>query len=276
MSELQRFCENEGISVERNFLKFPESVIRVKIDVGLSHDAVQSFRWLKEDPSLGVVGIEPLNQNVSEVRQLIKANPDAQSIGERFVILPIALGEEIGTRAVFVTEGDAGSSSFFQPKIHDVSHRETVPVFRLKDVLELISTLDFPRIDFIKTDCQGSDLDILKGASNQLERVAIVTAEAEDEAYVGTANSEDSLDEFMSSMGFVRHNPRSPFRRRVGSALSRFNWIHVLYSKFKKIAKRRTVPIANRINIRVEDPTYINSRFLAEVESGGVTAFQEG
>ena len=276
LGKLRLFCQNKEVTLAGDFLNFPACVTRVKIDVGLSHDAVQSFQWLQNDPSVGVVGIEPLSQNVSEVRRLINATLPEQSIRERFLILPIALGRETGTRVIYVTQDDAGSSSFFQPKLHGVSHQELVPVFRLEDVLQLINPLDFPRIDFIKTDCQGADLEILKSGSNQLERVAVVTAEAEDDAYVGTENSEESLDTYMMSLDFIRHNPRSALRRRVGRAFSRFNWVHVFYSKVKKIGLRRAAPRDNQRNIRVEDPTYVNSRYLAAVELGEITAFQEG
>lgn len=276
LGKLRLFCKKEGVPFAGDFLKFPGSVTKVKIDVGLSHDAVQSFRWLQDDPTVGVVGIEPLSQNVSKVRGLINANLPEQSISERFLILPIALGRETGTRIIYVTQDDAGSSSFFQPKLHGVSHQELVPVFRLDDVLQLISPVDFPRMDFLKTDCQGADLEILQSGSNQLEKVAVITAEAEDDAYVGTENSEESLDKYMSSLDFIRHNPRSALRRRVGRALYRFTWIHVFYLKIKKSCLRRAEPRGNQRNIQVEDPTYVNSRYLAAVESGEVTAFQEG
>lgn len=276
MSKLRFLCENEGVPMLRNFLKFPASVTRVKIDVGLSHDAPQSFRWLQDDPSVGIVGIEPLSHNVSEVRRLLKAINVDKSIGERFMVLPIALGDEMGTRAVFVTDGDAGSSSFFQPKLHAVSHNELVPVFRLEDVLELINPFDFPRIDYLKTDCQGADLEILKSGSDGLARVAVVTAEAENKAYIGTSNSEKSLDTYMNSVGFARYNPRSAVRRLVGNALSRFNWVHILYSSMKRNGKLRGMAKSGQRSIQVEDPTYINSRYLDVIESGEVTAFQEG
>ena len=276
MSKLRFLCVNEGAPLLGDFLKFPASVKRVKVDVGLSHDAPQSFRWLQDDPNVGVVGIEPLSQNVSGVKRLIEARNLQQSVRERFIILPIALGDEVGTRVVFVTDGDAGSSSFFQPKLYAVSHNELVPVFRLDDVLELISPFDFPRIDYLKTDCQGADLEILMSGSNGLARVAVVTAEAENQAYIGTSNSEKSLDAYLNSLGFVRYNPRSAVRRLIGNAFSRFNWVQVAYSSIKKNSKLRTLSKSGQRRIQVEDPTYFNSRHLEIVESGEVTAFQEG
>ena len=264
-----------NIPLARNNVLFPECVTKIKIDVGLSSDAPQSFQWLESDPNVGVIGIEPLDFNVAAVKAKIQTHQDSQSLLPRFHILPFALGAKVEKRTIFITAGDAGSSSLFMPLSMDVLRKEIVPVIRLEQVLGFIDSVRFPMIDYFKTDSQGSDLEILQSGSNSLKRVAIVTAEAENNAYLETSNSEEEMDAFMSSMGFVRHNPRSALRRKAGGMLAHIAIVHTIYSALKKLIafldmKRKDSPL------QVEDPTFVNRLFADRISAGDVTAWQKG
>jgi FkbM family methyltransferase len=264
-----------NIPLSRKNIQFPDHVTNIKIDVGLSSDAPQSFHWLESDPNVGVIGIEPLDFNVAAVKAKALTHQNAQSLVPRFHILPFALGPRVEQRTIFITAGDAGSSSLFMPLSMEVLRKETIPVFRLEQVLALIDSVRFPMIDYLKTDSQGSDLEILQSGSNSLQRVAIVTAEAENKAYLGTSNSEEEMDAFMSSIGFVRHNPRSAIRKKVGGMLAHISIVHTIYSALKRsIAfldlKRGDSPL------QVEDPTFVNRLFADRVSAGEVTAWQKG
>ena len=272
---LIEICKSETIPVQGNRIVFPAYVKRIKLDVGLSNDAGQSLQWLNSDPDLGVVGIEPLQENVNGVKELVLSRDSGTSLEGRFHILPIALGTKVETRTIFVTSGDAGSSSLFKPLSILVLREETVRVFRLDEVLDLIDERRFPIIHFLKLDCQGSDLEILKSASSALRRVAVVTAEAEDTSYLGTSNSEEEMDLYMTSQGFMRHNPRSPLRRKVGSWLAPLSVVHTIYGFLKRMLAHFSFK-KNNSPLQVEDPTYVNKLFATSVYSGEITAWQKG
>ena len=94
-----------------------------------------------------------------------------------------------------------------------------VPVLLLEDVLERIpAKID---IEFLKTDVQGVDLQVLKSAGDQLRRVWRVKTEVivhYEGAYLGegedTPGSEDDFTSYMNRMGFdfVRDHKIAPKR----------------------------------------------------------------
>jgi hypothetical protein len=81
-----------------------------------------------------------------------------------------------------------------------------VPIFRLSSFFDIFPFELIPLIDYIKIDAQGADLDIVKGAGDYLsERVVCITIEPENVEYVGTANAECDIEEFMNRIGFKRY-----------------------------------------------------------------------
>lgn len=104
----------------------------------------------------------------------------------------------------YVTEGDCGCSSLYQPKNLGNYTEIIVPVFRLDTFLQMLPWDRFEYIEYIKIDAQGADLNILKGAGKYLERVVYVTAEAETYHYHDTINTEQNINLFMISNGFAR------------------------------------------------------------------------
>jgi FkbM family methyltransferase len=270
MGSLAEFARASGVPISGGYFSFPAGISRVKVDVGLSWDAVQTIRWLRDDPQLAVVGVEPIPSNVASVRSIIESSEDFRN---RFLLLPVALADTPGLRKLFVTKGDKGSSSLFIPLQHEWEEEITVPAFTLRQVQELIDPIRFPRIDYLKTDCQGSDLDIVRGAGDAIARFAIVTVEAENVAYEGTSNSELDIEVFFEKAGFTRINPRSQARRLIGKVLQPFTIVHRVYDWLKR---SRAVSAVTTPQIEVEDPTFVNEKYAAELANGEITAYQRG
>lgn len=262
-----------GFDVSDSPLQLGPKIVRVKIDVGLSFDAVQSFRWLAEDPDLAVIGFDPLEQNISEVRK----RSIERGYSDRFIALRLALGETAGMFPFFVTEDDAGSSSLFRPKVFGVQREEEVPVVTLASVMSFVNLEDFPRIDFLKTDCQGADISVLIGAGDFLSSVAIITCETETKGYEGTKNSERAIEKLLHDRGFLRQNPRSPFRQSLGKLLYGSAIVHVIHSRMKKLLMKLAQANSGvRPAIDTDDPTFINARWKAEIDRAEITAYQQG
>ena len=252
----------------------PDWVKRVKIDVGLSYSAANSVRWIREDPNLIVFGFEPLPESCTKLRHWLLGQRDSNSLFKQLMILPVALGRVGGTAELHITADDTASSSLLTPKHMGQSGKLPVQVFTIAELLRAIPRERVSCIDYLKLDCQGMDLEILKGAGADLTRIALVTAEAEDDQYLDSSNSLRELVGFMKSNGFIHLNSRSKLRVLVGRLLSRINFIRALQIR---LPVRPSQQVASpTLSVSVEDPTFVNRVFLEEVMSGRITGSQKG
>jgi len=181
-----------------------------------------------------------------------------------------------GTAQLHITAQDTSSSSLLAPK--EMKQREsiTVPLYPLADLMEAIPWDRISRVDYLKLDCQGVDLQILKsaGGGGWLKKVAIITAESEDEQYVGSSNGLKDLIGYMKFNDFIHLNPRSSIRVYVGKLLSRISIVRA-FSIRLPVKNAREVA-SSKLSIMSEDPTFVNRAFLSEVMAGEITAFQRG
>lgn len=269
------YLKEAGLQIqEGGTIVMPDWVRRVKVDVGLSYSAPNSIKWIREDPNLMVFGFEPLPESCEELRRELSKHHDSEVLARQLIVLPVALGVKAGMAQLHVT-AETASSSLLPPKEIEQVETVTVPVFPLSDLMRSIPLGMIERVDYLKLDCQGLDLEILKATGpDWLRRIAIVTAEAEDEQYVGSSNGLRALIEFMTAIGFIHLNPRSSLRVSVGKLLSKSSIVRALRIRFP-VRRSREADSAN-ISIQVEDPTFINRAFLREVLDGEITGFQKG
>jgi FkbM family methyltransferase len=122
-----------------------------------------------------------------------------------------ALGSAPGTFEINVMEGSE-FCSFLTPlgeqgprhehSQNNVTHRESVPVKRLDDVLdECLQGIEEPSI-FLKIDTQGFDLEVARGATATLDRIKLVQAEVSfNPIYAGMPAYSEFIDAFRK-LGF--------------------------------------------------------------------------
>jgi len=153
-------------------IKVPEYANHIKIDVGLSHTAVNSILWIN-NPDLKdrhIFAFEPqkfLNpfRNIETSRfTFINAGLDNISEGE--------------VQEMFICGEDPGRSSVYTPNTFVPSRKETVFMIPFISFLEKIPWKRFDFIEHLKTDTQGNDLRILKNASEYLKRIVFLEVEA--------------------------------------------------------------------------------------------------
>jgi len=280
--DLSEILKLAGFKFEEDgLIHIPDRFQRVKIDVGLSLDAPNAVSWLRSDPNLLVLGFEANPKCIESVRKTIRQLDVGDDLANRLWLIPMALGEKTQTRKFYETI-NPGWSSFYKPRNFEVLRSYFIPVAALDDVLDLVK---FPvlinYIDHLKTDCQGGDLDVIRGAVRNLHRTAIVTCESESNQYRSATNSEGDMRRFLNSLGFVQHNPRSIIRRVIGDL--------ILHSPFHELVARliatirtwnRSISISNNggdpFPINVEDPTFVNLRYSHLVADGVISAFQKG
>jgi FkbM family methyltransferase len=192
---------NHGRTIEGADGRFalPRGVRRVWIDVG-AHLLEQTRAELERHHDVAVVAIEPLE----ECWTTWPDNP-------RLVALPVAISLERGSMDFHVNSDNATSSLLSSVEGNSVSQytrtvRVTrVPVLRLEDVLERIPAA--VEVEFVKTDVQGHDLQVLKSAGEQIRRVEKVQAEVINEKiYEGSGElrpgTEAEFVTYMESQGF--------------------------------------------------------------------------
>ncbi len=212
ISQTISFREDGKISI-------PSHIKHIKLDIGLSYSAPMSQYWLTHEDDLLVFGFEPNPEAVHSILQGAKkrhaghGDPlDKKFIGTQFFIIPSALGLQSMSNSLmkfYVTKDDCGCSSLYRPKEMEIERIVNVPVFSLSDFFDLFPFDTHPVIDYIKIDAQGADLEIAKGAGRYLaEKVVYITLEPENDQYENTANSHQSIDAYMHSIGFIPHTSK--------------------------------------------------------------------
>jgi FkbM family methyltransferase len=112
-----------------------------------------------------------------------------------FAYFNYLLGEVNYKEASFYAVGNTGDSYYKEINpIYDLNAPTQMQI-RTLDSLVLEHSLPFP--DFIKLDTQGSELDILRGATNTLKKVKLIVAELP----IGTLNpGSPGIEEFLTFM----------------------------------------------------------------------------
>lgn len=196
---------NHGRDVFRpdGMLKLPPRVKVVHIDVG-AH-MLETTSWVLEQtgdrPTIGLIAIEPQEQCWAKW-------PDRA----RLISLPVAIFTERGTMDFHVNAADVTSSlatsktgTELDAQLTTVEVRK-VPVLRLEDVLAAIPPEI--EIDYLKSDVQGADLQVLQSAGEQLRRVRRVKVEVVNAPYYTDvpghkAGTEAEIVEYMEKTGFL-------------------------------------------------------------------------
>lgn len=249
-----------GIHVDqRGNIVFPEWCKSLKIDVGLSFTAKMSFDWLnRQQDDLIVFAFEPVLANIQKIQSQILNHTDHNWLKQRLILLPLALGEQYGIRNFYLTQ-DTAQSSLLVPKKAELSSVEAVEVVTLEAFMSLVPRETFPLVDHLKTDCQGTDLDVILGAGDSISRFICITAEAETTNYKNSRNNLKGIRRKLETSGFAQINPRHPTRILIGDFIKRFSWLHKLYLLLRKTHLESHKVNSFGITFEVEDPTFMNT-----------------
>ena len=151
--------------------------INCVLDVGANDgDYGDELRRLGYDGH--IVSFEPVSSNFQRLLERKKRDP-------KWTAHQIALGESDGEAEINVLQGHT-FSSFLSPSAYGVSRfgrkmnverKETVKVRRLDHVLrEVLADVPNPRV-FLKTDTQGFDMAVIRGARDEMSSILGVQME---------------------------------------------------------------------------------------------------
>ena len=208
----------------------------IKIDVGCDMAAPHASSWLARDDGAFVIAIEPNKENLTSLskghgsaRDLSGGNApylrsSTQEILKRgevihrynpdnFVLLPIAIDQvEKPTRKTFYSFSGSHSalSSLCEPTItitENATHGpEEITCSSLEHILDELELQDAEVIGVVKTDCQGSDLAVIKSLGKYLQKVRLIKSEWSTGTAYNTCDSADhnaeKLERFLNSHAF--------------------------------------------------------------------------
>ena len=156
--------ENELVTGEYHFRskilpKYCKEDSPVLLDVG-ANEGGYSKLLIDTFPQSKIIAFEPHPSTASKLKK---------DFGSRINVQQMALGSGVGTITLFDYLNADGSqhASIYEDVIKDIHHGKaighTVDVDRLDSVAERLGLSD--RINLIKVDTEGNELEVLKGAS---------------------------------------------------------------------------------------------------------------
>jgi hypothetical protein len=215
-------------------IKLNPNIKRVRLDVGTSSTAPNSAFWLSKYNDMAVFGFEPNPFNAECVRngtdvypndyKLIKnkgiVTKDNTTIatfeekGNQFELFEVAVDNvDTPTKKRFycTSELNTGCSSLHKPideRLNGVVTEKEVDVtaIPLKEFFENFDWEHIPFIEFLKTDTQSNDLNVIKSCSEYLKKICFVQSEYyAHSAYEGELSQSEAFTNFnnyMISNGF--------------------------------------------------------------------------
>ena len=174
--------------------------LKLKFDIGLSFNMPNASKWLTDDEQTYVIGIEPHPNNFKSCCSHVETH----HAGNRCYLIEAAISN-VGTpedRDFYGLSGDPGTSSLCKPigRFENLVDRVyTVETISLKEILD---NLNYERIDVLKSDTQGNDLNVMKSAGDHLKNVDFIYAEYDESDDYENANTGEELDQYLEKMGF--------------------------------------------------------------------------
>jgi FkbM family methyltransferase len=167
------------------------------IDVGANQGEYSIWAGRKVGPSGQVVSFEPMKELFSQLQENIKLNPHFQTS-----ITPIQLGlsDEPGELDLYTNPGqNEGTNTIFS------SNQFNIPLGKISlDTLDnQIVKLGVQKLNMIKIDVEGAELQVLQGGKNTLEtfRPKLLIEINREACKAGGYEAEDILI-FLSNYGY--------------------------------------------------------------------------
>jgi FkbM family methyltransferase len=170
------------------------------IDVG-AHHGETTLGYAQENPGLTVYAFEP------NLRAAVSVMGRAQN----FIVIPMAVAQTNGSADFYVNEYEQASSllpmreegrqSWVGGEALKTTATVKVPTIRLDT---FIAMMGIQRVDFLKVDTQGADLEVLKSVGSKLnlvEKITLEVAVTSEPLYSGAASKEEVLS-FLNAVGF--------------------------------------------------------------------------
>lgn len=187
-----------------NNMTFDYTNLKIKYDMnikGIIHVGAHYGEEVIDYVNSGVneiVLFEPLENNFNVLSERMK------NIDANIKMHKIALGSEISTATMYVSDNEAQSSSILLPNVH-LTHHPNVSFPDMEEVnVDILDNFNCKNCNYLHIDVQGYELEVLKGSTKTLNHVDYVYCEVNrDEVYEGNAFVEE-IDEFLKQYSMER------------------------------------------------------------------------
>lgn len=196
-----RLFEYDAYTSLTRFIPRDEHLVMIDVGANVGDTA---RRMLEEFPGATVHAFEPAPETFKLLQARVAGNP-------RIKTYPVACGSSVGSIDFHVTANN-WCSSVLPPS--DLGKRYYGDWYATKQVVKVpLTTLDrwasehhINRVDFIKCDAQGFDLEVLKGATGVLQNgVRAINCECQfAPEYEGCATF-SQVDRFLAEQGYALH-----------------------------------------------------------------------
>lgn len=175
----------------------------VMIDVGAHHGLYALIAARAVGPSGRVVAFEPSPRERRRLERHCRINRM-----RHVIIEPLAVGAEPGQATLFIpSRKDSGFNSL-QPADDVRSHAEPVAV-ELTTIDGYLARSPIDRVDLIKLDIEGGELNALKGASETIAaKKPVVLCEVEDERTLPWGYKAEEIIDLLEAQGYSWFVPR--------------------------------------------------------------------
>ena len=173
--------------------------LKLRFDIGLSFNMPNAAKWLN-DSNTYVIGIEPHPGNFKSCCSYLETH----HAGNRCYLIEAAISDVSESREqnFYGLSGDPGTSSLCRPIGRFENLVDRVYTVETVSLASILDNINYERIDVLKTDTQGNDLNVLKSAGEHLKNVDFIYAEYDESDDYENANSGEELDEFLENNGF--------------------------------------------------------------------------
>jgi len=173
--------------------------LKLRFDIGLSFNMPNAAKWLN-DSNTYVIGIEPHPNNFKSCCSYLETH----HAGNRCYLIEAAISDVSESREqnFYGLSGDPGTSSLCRPIGRFENLVDRVYTVETVSLASILDNINYERIDVLKTDTQGNDLNVLKSAGEHLKNVDFIYAEYDESDDYENANSGEELDEFLENSGF--------------------------------------------------------------------------
>jgi FkbM family methyltransferase len=193
------FFERSLIKYVLNYITHKMIVVDVGANIGLWSIAIAK----KLGDSGKVYAFEPNKKTAS----LLKRNLDLNQLQDKVVVNQLALGA-LAHKAILTTSELGGDADYFIKADNDINVKSSN-----QEQEVLVTTLDewaknnniTGGIQFIKIDCEGSELNVLQGSRNVLSRSErlLIMCECNPEALSRQGHQTSELLNFLEELGFT-------------------------------------------------------------------------
>lgn len=197
-------CLYVGGAFEPNEFVFLDAVLRegaTFVDGGANDGMYALFAARRVGATGAVIAVEPSSREYARLLENVRLN------GLPVTAVRVALGREPGEATLSIAEtGHEGLNTIGEavsaPTVQ-TSGRERV---RVVTIDELVEEHGLDRVDVIKLDVEGSEVDALLGARATIARDRpLILLEAEDERLASQGRTRDDLRAVVEELGYRLH-----------------------------------------------------------------------